>query len=133
MGLFRKQAPAFSGEHLPETLPATCLGEKCPNYLDAACNATEMEWLSAGGPTENRDKSKPPLKDEATYIIYGQRCLAAARSQLVAQRVEIYQPDKVNMMQLMALTGRYGDMPIEVVNLSDSGGSARIETIASSE
>lgn len=86
--------------------------------------------MTAGGPTENRDTTMPPLRDEATYIIYGQTCLAGVRPELVAQRVEIHKPDKIGMMGIIALTGRYGDMPVQVINGS---AIASIETVASSE
>ena len=116
MGFLNRKLSISTGENLPEFIPADCIGQACPNFNGEACANPEMEWMTAGGPTEKRDKSKPPLKDEATYIIYGQRCLAGATPELVAQRVEVFKPDDVSMMQLMALTGRYGDMPVEIVS-----------------
>lgn len=118
------------GEHLPDFLPAECLGARCPNYSGKTCNDTELEWMTADGPKEGRDTSKPPLKKEAKYIIYGQRCLAGAEPKLVAQRVEIYKQEEVSMAKLIAMTGRYGDMPVDIVN----GDSVKhVETIVSSD
>ena len=114
MGLFDRTSRRQSGEHLPAFIPTECIGD----------------WMSAGGPTEKHDTTKPPLKDVATYIIYGQRCLAGAAPKLVAQRVEIYKPEQVNDMQIIALTGRYGDMPIQILNGEQE---SSITTIASSE
>lgn len=130
MGLFNRNNGLASGEQLPAFIPTDCIGDACPNFSGKNCTNPEMEWMSAGGPTEKRDTSKPPLKDEATYIIYGQRCLAGASPELVAQRVEVFKPEAVSMMQLIALTGRYGDMPVEIVSGEQV---SAIETIASSE
>lgn len=130
MGLFNRRSDAPAGEHLPAFIPTECMGNACPSFSGEKCANTEMEWMSAGGPTEKRDTSKPPLKDEATYIIYGQRCLAGAAPELVAQRVEVYKPEKVNIMQIIALTGRHGDMPVQIMSneqVSD------IKTIVSTE
>lgn len=127
---FRKQP---QGEHLPEFIPASCLGDKCPNYQGTPCDTTESEWLSAGGSTKGRDREKPPLKDEATYIIYGQRCLEGAHPELVAQRIELYKPAEVDGMMLIAQSGRYGDMPVEIVNGDNPTEVLRVETIASSD
>lgn len=102
MGLFNRKNNAPAGEHLPAFIPTECIGEACPNFGGENCTNPEMEWMTAGGPTEKRDISKPPLKDEATYIIYGQRCLAGAAPELVAQRVEVLKPEDVNMLQLIA-------------------------------
>ncbi len=96
-------------------IAATCLGEACPNYKGTACTTTESEWMTADGPIEGRDTSKPPFRDEAVYIVYGQTCLEGAEPDLVAQRVEIYKPAEANMMKLIAVTGRYGDMPVDIV------------------
>lgn len=130
MGLFGRKGNTTTGEHLPAFITTECIGDACPNFSGENCANPEMEWMTAGGPTEKRDTSKPPLKDEATYIIYGQRCLAGAVPDLVAQRVEIYRPEEVSMMQLIALTGRHGDMPVQIVS---SEQASPAETIASSE
>lgn len=127
MGIFSKK-PA--GELLPEFLPSFCLGEQCPNFSGAACETSEMEWISADAPAKSRDTTKPPLKEEARFILYGQRCIEGAHPTLVSQRVEIYKPEEVNMMEIVAITGSYGEMPVEVV-----GPEARfsVETITSSD
>lgn len=133
MGLLNRKknsGQTFDGERLPEFIAAQCLGDKCPNFQGELCTDTESEWITAGGPTEGRDTSKPPLRDEATYIIYGQRCLAGANPNLVAQKVEVFKPEEVDSMMLIAVSCRYGDMPVNIVNGNDT---ARIETIASSE
>jgi hypothetical protein len=116
MGIFNRNRSASSGEHLPAFKTTDCVGEACPNFSGENCTDPEMEWMSAGGPTERRDTSKPPLKDEATYIIYGQRCLKGASPELVAQRVEVFKPEDVDMMEIVALTGRYGDMLVEIIS-----------------
>lgn len=130
MGLFNRNKNEANGEHLPAFIPADCIGEVCPNFSGQNCTDTEMEWMSAGGPTKKRDTSKPPLKDEATYIIYGQRCLAGASPELVAQRAEVLKPEDVSKMQISALMGRYGDMPVEIVS---SEQVSTVQTFASSE
>ncbi len=130
MGLFNRKEATPAGEQLPAFVPTICIGESCPNFSDKNCANPEMEWMTAGGPTEKRDTSKPPFRDEATYIIYGQRCLAGVAPELVAQRVEVFKPEKVSTMMLIAMTGRYGDMPVEIVT-GDS--VARVETPASSD
>lgn len=121
---------ATSGERLPEFLPSECLGRLCPNFSDQPCKNSQMEWMNADGPKEGRDTSKPPLRNEATYITYGKRCLEGAEPQLVAQRVEIFKSEEVEHLALVALTGRYGDMPVEIV---DGNRVTTIETIASSD
>lgn len=129
MGTFnRKNVP--SEERLPAFIPTECAGESCPNFSGEKCADTEMEWMTAGGPIEKRDTSKPPLRDEATYIIYGQRCLAGATPELVAQRVEVFKPEEVSTMMLIAVTRRYGDMPVQIIS-GDSVSS--VEVILSSE
>lgn len=130
MGIFRHKETEPAGERLPEFIPATCIGESCPNFNGTNCDNPEMEWMTADGPAEKRDTSKPPLRDEATYIIYGQRCLVGAVPELVAQRVVVLKPEAVSTMMLIAVTGRYGDMPVQIVN-GDSVSS--VETVASSE
>ena len=84
----------------------------------------------ADGPIEGRDTSKPPLRNEAICIIYGQRCLAGAAPELVAQRVEVFRREEVSTAMLVALTGRYGEMPVEIV---DGDSVSSLETLASSE
>ena len=113
MSLFNR---GRGGERLPAFISTECMGENCPNFNSKDCTDAEMEWMTAGGPTKKRNKSKPPLKDEATYIIYGQRCLSGTAPELVAQRVEVYKPEEVNTMQLIAQTGMYGDMPVQILN-----------------
>lgn len=130
MGLFRQRGAEPTGEKLPEFLPASCLGDKCPNFSGTACEDTETEWMGADCLPEGRDESKPPLKDKAKFITYGQTCFAGVAPELVAQRVEVYMPDEVDMGMLVAQTGRYGDMPIEFVY---PDAAAHIETIASSD
>jgi hypothetical protein len=125
MSLFRK-----SGEHLPAKLPAECLGEQCPEFKGTACESYE-EWVSAKATrTKGRDTSQPPLKDEAIYIIYGQACMAGEEREMVAQRAEVHRPDEVNGMELIALTNRYGDMPVRI---EVAGRIAVVETLATSE
>lgn len=119
-----------TGEHLPAFVPTNCIGEVCPNYSGEDCNDAEMEWMTAGGPTEKRNTSKPPLRDEATYVIYGQRCLAGVAPELVAQRVVVFKPEEVSIMMLTALTGRYGEMPVQIVS---DGSVSSLKTAASSE
>ena len=133
MSLLKRFRNQSAGEHLPEFIPAACLGEKCPNYTGELCKTTESEWMSAGGPTKGRDKEKPPLRDEATYIIYGQRCIEGAHPELVAQRVEVFKPEEVSGMMLIALTGRYGDMPVEIIEGNNPAEALSIQTIASSD
>ena len=130
MKLFGRRESEPTGEHLPEFIPTTCIGEACPNYTGKDCDDSEMEWMTAGGPAEKRDTNMPPLRDEATYIIYGQRCLSGAAPELVAQRVEVFKAEEVSTMMLIAMTGRYGDMPVQIVH---GGSVSSIRTITSSE
>ncbi len=115
-------------ERHPEFLPSECLGEACPNFTGSACDDSEVEWMRADAPTKKRDTKKPPFKDDTRYIIYGQRCLTGEGPELVAQRVEIYKPDEVNMAGIIAITGMYGEMPVEVVNGYLSGSIQNIVT-----
>lgn len=84
MSLFFKRTLKSDKNHLPATRPAKCLGEACPNFNQQNCTDATWTWMVAGGPTKGRDVTKPPLEDEATYIIYGQTCLSGAMPELVA-------------------------------------------------
>lgn len=128
MGLFRRNPS--SAERLPAFIPTSCIGEACPNYGGASCENPEMEWMTAGGPTKGRDTTKPPLRSEASYIIYRQRCLAGAAPELVAQKVQVLDPENVNMARLIAITGTYGDMPVSIIQ-GDT--VSQVETIARSD
>ena len=130
MGLFKKSQVRTAGEKMPAFLDAECLGDQCPNWNGAACSS-QFEWMTAKATvTEDRDTSEPPFIDETNYVIYGQHCGDSADGKLVSQRVEVIDAEGVSMMALLALTGRYGNMPV-VVNHAGQTGS--IATVASSE
>lgn len=124
-------APVDDRERLPAILPTDCLREQCKYYGGSACKAYE-EWMDAGGPTEGRDTSQPPYKDEATYINYGTACMAGEEPALVAQRIEVFDPSQVDTMFLMLTSDRYGEMPVKI-NTPDRSTQVTIETIASSD
>jgi hypothetical protein len=128
---FRKTSKVRSeGEKMPAFLDAECLGEKCPNWKGEPCES-EFEWMNAKATvTEDRDTSQPPFINETQYVIYGQHCGALSDRPLVSQRVEIIDGTEVSGMALMAITGMYGDMPVQI---NRAGGSASITTIASSD
>lgn len=137
MKFFKKRKPEAIIEepeiadsvHLPEFIGASCLGEDCPNFKGVACTTTQSEWISAQGPIKGRDTNKTPLKDEADYIIYGQGCVEGDDRQLVAQEVYVFNPENISMMALVALTGRYGEMPVRIIT-SDSEVALEANTIS---
>jgi hypothetical protein len=130
MGLFNKNRVRTEGEKMPAFIDAQCLGDQCPNWGGEACSS-QFEWISAKATvTENRDTSEPPFIDEANYVIYGQSCGQNPEGKPVTQRVEVINPEGVSMMALIALTGRYGEMP---VSINQAGQTNSIITIASSK
>jgi hypothetical protein len=116
--------------HLPAVQPIACLGEVCTRFSGVACDAYE-EWISAKGPAEGRDTSKPPLREEAVTITYGQVCGNDDDKDLLSVRVDVYKPEEVNPMEMIATSDRYGvPSSVRVVAADQTFG---IETIASSE
>lgn len=74
--------------------------------------------MNADGPKPG-EGTTPPLREETNYIVYGQRCIEGNGPQLVAQRVEVLNPAAVNISAIIAKTGMYGDMPVQIVTATD--------------
>ncbi|MBP6005929.1 hypothetical protein KA531_03465 [Candidatus Saccharibacteria bacterium] len=101
--------------HLPAKQYIECIGEACVGYKGKACNAYE-EWMSAEGPTEGRDTSKPPLREEAVSITYGQHC-GNKDYPLVSTRTDVLKPKRANTMEIIARSGMHGvPSSVRVVN-----------------
>lgn len=127
MGLFLESSDVVAeGERLPKTLSLKCLGEQCLNSSGVTCAAYEA-LLEADGSSGATDQ--PPLKDEASFAIYGQVCLGGEEEQLVGLRAEILKQG-VEVMKIIALSGRYGDMPLIIQTPNQNLG---IKTLASSD
>jgi hypothetical protein len=121
-----EEAVVFEGERLPKIIVAQCLGEKCVNWSGAACAAYE-DLLQADG--ESRGTDLPPLRDDASYALYGLACTGGDKEVLVAQRAEILKPG-VNMLKIVGLSGMYGDMPLAIQTPQQT---VSVETIATSD
>jgi len=79
------------GEHAVTAFPATCLGEKCPNFEGTTCTDSFYEWVSAKATVEvGRDLSQPPLLSEAVFVTYGQLCVQGNNRQGIRYRVDDY-------------------------------------------
>lgn len=116
--------------HLPATEPISCFGEACIRFTGVTCDAYE-EWITAKGPTEGRDLKKPPLREEVVSITYGQVCGNDPGKDLLSVRTDIYKPEEVNPMEMIATSDRYGvPSSLRVIPSDEVYG---IETIASSE
>ena len=98
------------GERLPAIITARCLGEQCVNWRGAACSAYE-ELMTADGQSEGTDF--PPLREKASYALYGLVCMGGDGEKFVAGRAEIFKPG-VGIMKIVALSGTYGDMPLVI-------------------
>lgn len=131
----KPQKPSVVDADLPrmETeLAVECAGERCPYYRGEPChNATEELLFAKADPKE--EGGKPPRLDQAVYGSYGRICMNGndTNGTIIEQRVAIFDPSKVNIMEIIAQTGRYGDMPFttELIDGSKFG----IEIIASSD
>lgn len=118
MELVRPGNPKTAGERLPAIIPADCIGMSCPNFRGVPCTDSKMEWMRAGRPGSDQDKSVPPLRGNTTYIIYGQMCLSGSLPQLIAQRVEVLKPEEVDPLIFVRLTSTYGTMPVDIIRPS---------------
>ncbi len=117
------------GEHAPDTLPASCLGERCPNFKGSNCQNSYYEWEGADA-TEGkgvRDHSKPPLLNEAIYVSYGQVCLQNGKPTNVRYRIDDYQNEPFNLTDTGLIVhgdSRFGqgiDVEVHKIQLEDNG------------
>lgn len=82
---------ASAEHHAASTFPATCLGEKCPNYQGSPCNSSFFEWIGAKATVmEGRDLKQPPLQSEAIYVTYGQVCVEGSGFRGLRYRIHDY-------------------------------------------
>ncbi len=102
-------------ERVPKILPAECLGEQCVNFAGVSCNAYE-DLMQAGGNIDK--KGEPPLKDAATYALYGSICTGGEGEMIVAARAEVFDR-QVDPMMLVELANGCGDVPLTIQNLSE--------------
>jgi hypothetical protein len=122
-----KEVASIGGDRLPKTIAAQCLGEKCVNWSGAVCAAYE-DLLHTDGASGDIDS--PPLRDEASYALYGLVCRGRDNEALVAQRAEILKSDDATTIpRIIALSGMYGDMPLFI---QTPGQTLSVETVASS-
>jgi len=114
------------GDRLPKAVSADCQGEACAYFTGEPCKSYE-DLLNADGKSGGPDL--PPLRSDANYALYGQVCLGGEKPQLVAQRAELL-TERANVLQIIALSGRYGDMPLLI---QDQGHETTVIPVVSSE
>jgi hypothetical protein len=134
--LFRKskepqsETPIDDGhERVPVEIAAKCLGEACAFYAGVECDS-RLDLLTCDG--DSGAKDLPPYADDPslTYTMRGRVCTAEGNERLVGVETEVLQTG-VNGLMLIALGGRYGDLPHRIS--TPKGGSQTVETIASSD
>ena len=91
MGNTESNGNGSAEQHARAVFPATCLGEKCPNFKGSACPDSYFEWIGAKATVqEDRDMSQPPLVNEAIFVTYGQICITGEGTKGVRYRVDDY-------------------------------------------
>ncbi len=95
-------------QRAPETLPATCLGEKCPNYQGSACQDSYFEWVRVKPTTmENQNTELPPKVSETVFVTYGQLCLKGSGTDVVGYQIHDYGVEQFPMENTGLI--RHGD------------------------
>ena len=79
--MFARRRPLQPGERIAGRIPIECLGQKCVNYAGVACDSY-LDLIESDGNDGGVDQ--PPLREGATFAMYGQFCVSGEVPELKA-------------------------------------------------